>query len=325
MRYKEVGVNATMISVDYISATVIDALMMEMPSRTHDGDYDLATTLWYNQTGSLFVTDWGHLLPMGPVTEPGDEESPILQVDFTIRYSATASGAGDQYRVVYWQPLEFPSPTAHVLQAYTSSATTLGNHTWTDVPEPDDGTWDWVEIDNLELGFETLLGTGDASATVSIYEAWLTITYVRKTNLLGPVYDQDAGWCYVGVDTAYGYVWGATGSGWIMTLEFEVIDYGYTDLDIETYETNLQDCGPPPNPPQDIEFTMQSGYFRNHYPGDVDGDMYVGSADAGVLNGAYGSWRGEMLYDREADFNDDGYIGSYDAGVLGGAYGTTYP
>ena len=55
--------------------------------------------------------------------------------------------------------------------------------------------------------------------------------------------------------------------------------------------------------------------------GDIDGDQYVGSADAGVLNGAYGTYEEDPLYVPEADFDGDGYIGSADAGILNGNYG----
>jgi len=67
------------------------------------------------------------------------------------------------------------------------------------------------------------------------------------------------------------------------------------------------------------------GIMRLRILGDIDGDGYVGSADASILNGAYGTSSGNPLYVPEADFDDDGYIGSADAGVLNGAYGTTYP
>jgi hypothetical protein len=60
-------------------------------------------------------------------------------------------------------------------------------------------------------------------------------------------------------------------------------------------------------------------------PGDVDGDFYVGSVDAGVLNGAYGTSYGDPLYVPEADIDCDGYIGSADAGILNGNYGMTDP
>jgi len=43
------------------------------------------------------------------------------------------------------------------------------------------------------------------------------------------------------------------------------------------------------------------------------------------LNGAYGKSWPDPLYKREADFDLDGLIGSADAGILNGAYGITYP
>jgi len=117
---------------------------------------------------------------------------------------------------------------------------------------------------------------------------------------------------------------GISGNGRLVTIEFNVVGYGATDLTISVggiLPTTLLDS------------TMGSitteatadGYFRNLYPGDITPDKYVGSGDAGVLNGAYGTWRGDPLYVREADLDDDTYIGSADAAVLNGAYGTTYP
>jgi len=113
-------------------------------------------------------------------------------------------------------------------------------------------------------------------------------------------------------------------SGRLVTIEFNVVGYGATDLHISAggnLPTTLLDSliGS-----ITIDATAD-GYFRNLYPGDITPDKYVGSGDAGVLNGAYGTWRGDPLYVREADLDDDTYIGSADAAVLNGAYGTTYP
>jgi hypothetical protein len=63
--------------------------------------------------------------------------------------------------------------------------------------------------------------------------------------------------------------------------------------------------------------------IRVLFPGDADDDGYVGSADAGILNGAYGTNSGNLFYVPEADFDEDGYIGSADAGILNGNYGKT--
>ncbi len=63
--------------------------------------------------------------------------------------------------------------------------------------------------------------------------------------------------------------------------------------------------------------------IRVLFPGDVDGDGYVGSADAGILNGAYGTSGEDPLYVLSADFDEDDYIGSADEGILNGNYGNT--
>ena len=100
-----------------------------------------------------------------------------------------------------------------------------------------------------------------------------------------------------------GYVWvaetildgrpdatGVSGSGRLVSIEFLVVGYGSTDLTISltgTLATTLLNStfhitG------EALSFTKTDGYFRNKYPGDVDGDYYVGSADFSVLAGNYG-------------------------------------
>jgi len=126
-------------------------------------------------------------------------------------------------------------------------------------------------------------------------------------------------------ESILGGVPGQDGNGTLVTIEFLVVGYGSTNLTISTsgaLNTTLLDDSVPV---VTIAYDKTDGYFRNKYPGDVDGDYLVGSADAGVLNGAYGKSSPDPLYKREADFDLDGLIGSADAGVLNGAYGITYP
>lgn len=60
------------------------------------------------------------------------------------------------------------------------------------------------------------------------------------------------------------------------------------------------------------------------FPGDIDGDGYVGSADFSILAGAYGSSNGDPVFKPEADIDGDDYIGSADFSILAGDYGKTY-
>ena len=105
------------------------------------------------------------------------------------------------------------------------------------------------------------------------------------------------------------------GANEILLFEWDPQDYGnYTltiaadsDNDIvELDETN------------NVRITWVIGTIG----GDMDGDGYVGSADAGILNGSYGTSYPFPPYP-PADIDWDGYIGSADAGILNGAYGTS--
>jgi len=124
-------------------------------------------------------------------------------------------------------------------------------------------------------------------------------------------------------ESILGGVPGITGDGQLVSLEFLVVGYGSTNLTIETsgtLPTTLLESAL-----GIITSDTTDGYFRNKYPGDVDGDKYVGSADFDKLALAYGNWYWQPLYDRETDFDLDGLIGSADFDVLAVNYGITFP
>ncbi len=129
-----------------------------------------------------------------------------------------------------------------------------------------------------------------------------------------PVIDSYNGWIFFG-NTLWGAPF-ASGNGTLAIITFDVLVEGRTPLDFSDTDLNTQDEF---GVTQDILHDRENGVFT--IPGDVDGDGYVGSFDAGVLNGAYGTYEGDPLYVRAADFDLDGYIGSADAGVLNGNYG----
>jgi hypothetical protein len=104
----------------------------------------------------------------------------------------------------------------------------------------------------------------------------------------------------------------------LVWVEFLIQSYGSSGLIL--WDTGMADSFTNP-----IVHTTTNGYFRNKYPGDVNGDKYIGSGDFSILQGAYGSSVGAPAYNREADFNMDGYIGSGDFSTLQGNYGKTFP
>ncbi len=312
LKYKQFGPTATTIYVNYLPIRVADALVVDSPFRAHDDFYDLPATINYgSRDGSFTVTDWGHLLPSGPITDPMDETSNITRVDFKMKYEAQASGS-DQYRIVWYQPIELIPSGAHVLQGWTSSAASLANYTWANQIEPDNGWWDWDEIDNLEFVVETNAVGGDPNALFKVYEAWLEVQYHKNTVFDFTGLDQDAGWLVAAIDTVGPYIWGATGSGWLCTLEFLVVDYGLTELDIDDPLTKLLHVGPPPFPPYPIPFTAQNGLFKNTIPGDIQGDTPGTPPDGDVdrydffaFLDHYGSSAGDPNYNILADLEGD--------------------
>jgi hypothetical protein len=124
-------------------------------------------------------------------------------------------------------------------------------------------------------------------------------------------------------ETILGDVAGVNGNGRLVSIQFQVVGYGSTDLVISltgTLATMLLD-----STGATITPIKTDGYFRNKYPGDINGDKYVGSGDFSILQGAYGKSVGQIGYNREADFNMDGYIGSGDFSTLQGNYGKSFP
>jgi len=116
---------------------------------------------------------------------------------------------------------------------------------------------------------------------------------------------------------------GVTGSGKLASVSL-VVSYGRSWLDLAGVK--LIKLGDPPNyPPVEMAYTATDGYFDNRIPGDVNSDRWVTSADFSILQGAYGTSRGQPNYDERADFNLDGYITSADFSVLQGNYGRHYP
>jgi len=125
-------------------------------------------------------------------------------------------------------------------------------------------------------------------------------------------------------ETILGDVGGISGNGVLVGIEFKVIGYGSCDIIISTtgrLPTKLLDSAG-----GTITITTKTdGYFRNKYPGDINGDKTVGSGDFSILAGCYATSPPNPLYNREADFDLNNYVGSEDFSVLAGSYGTTYP
>jgi len=105
-------------------------------------------------------------------------------------------------------------------------------------------------------------------------------------------------------------------SGRLVSIEFLVLDYGWTDLNISLSEdfpaTLLNSAG------NDLTFTAVNGYFSNKMPGDIDGDKDVDPFDFNSFRLAYASKAPPQVpeptanYNRQADFDLDGDVDPFD-------------
>jgi len=131
------------------------------------------------------------------------------------------------------------------------------------------------------------------------------------------------------VESILGNVSGIPGpaSGRLVSIEFLVLEYGWTNLNISisgTFPTTLLDSAG-----SNITFTAVDGYFSNKIPGDIDGDKDVDPFDFSSFRLAYGSKGPPQVpapdpnYNKQADFDLDGDIDPFDFSTFRLNYGKT--
>jgi len=120
-------------------------------------------------------------------------------------------------------------------------------------------------------------------------------------------------------ESILGDVAGISGNGSLVSIEFLVVGYGWTNLTISvsgTLPTMLLDSAG-----GTITCTKTDGYFINKLFGDFDGDGDVDPDDFNIFAGAYGTSVGDPAYNPEADFDNDGDVDPDDFNVFAGNYG----
>lgn len=100
-------------------------------------------------------------------------------VDFKVNWASPAT-TDDQYRIVYrvdpdttWHVLQDWNPTGADAQA-TTGVETLAR-TFSMRAEPIDGTWDWTDISNLKIRFETSQISTDDGTAITVAEVWAQV------------------------------------------------------------------------------------------------------------------------------------------------------
>ena len=269
MKYKQVGDTANYTFVNYLSVNIAhsEVLIVDNPVRAYDNSADTYADFHYSDSDVGFtISNFGHNFPSG-CWDPYGEYSEIVQVDLHLRYSANASALGDRYRIVYSVP---PWTTDKVvLLDWTSSEAPLNTYVWTNITDPDTffPEWDWHDISDLEIAVETDRVGGDPDAFFREYEAWIVVTYERPTAFACRI-NQDEGWCLFAGITRGRYP-GVIGNGTLATLDFQVLEYGDSILNITYPQTKLFRLSCHPLIPQGIPHLAESGYFSNRIPGDI--------------------------------------------------------
>ncbi len=128
-------------------------------------------------------------------------------------------------------------------------------------------------------------------------------------------------------------VTGISGNGTLVSIEFRVLDYGWTHLNITVtgeFPTTLLDSAGTNMTVTIPLYTNSSavnGYFSNTIPGDIDSDRDVDWVDFGDFATAYGKKAPpqvptpDPLYNLQADTDLDGDVDWEDFGTFATNYG----
>ena len=126
-------------------------------------------------------------------------------------------------------------------------------------------------------------------------------------------------------ETILGDELGISGNGRLVTLQFQVVGYGCSDIVVGTggaLPTKLLDSAG-----ASITFTTANGYFKNKLTGDADGDGTVNVFD--IVKVKYhwypGPPAGAGGYSRDVDIDDDGAINVFDIVAVKANWGRTVP
>jgi hypothetical protein len=325
IKYVQVGVNATTINLDWIPVRVTDVLNVQNPVRAYDTVLDNYAQFGYGErTGSFTVQDYAHNFPGGG-QNPADEASKIAQVDFYMKFSATASASGDQYRIIYSAPVT--NATTYVLKDWSSLAIPLNTYSWLNrqdpnyiVSKPNTWGWEWDGVSAIRFTVEVLKGTGDPTAQFYEYEAWVVVKYLRPTST-ATLSNPDAGFVVFGEGTTGDYT-GVSGSGWLGALNFTVMGHGVSAFDISSTGTKILDSSIVPQP---MERTTSNGYFRNMITGDANLDNTVNVFDILAVKSRWGRTPASPDWIREYDVNNDSAINVFDILTIKANWGRTAP
>jgi hypothetical protein len=144
----------------------ISGVSVTTPTFAYDGDFDYRASFKYDVTGYFELNTFTNAPPT---------TFDVGWVDIKIRYDAAAA-TNDRYRIVYYVGVAGPV----VLKEWSSAAPAIDSQftlaqTWHNQPEPTDGTWDWTDVGDVRVRFETELVSTKDGKSINAYEVWLSI------------------------------------------------------------------------------------------------------------------------------------------------------
>ena len=277
----------------------------------------------------------------------------VLGINIKMKYTATPL-SNAQYRIV----LSVGDATDEIQTWTAVPRTSTGNRTWTARPEPNDAVWNWTDISNMKISFQTKRTAAGGSGLVRPYDVWVELLtdrlvlsvsvedvvnlfsyqfYLNWTGDMLNVLDAEEGrFLQSGASTSFSVKKynGATGNytlisstrvGTIVGVTgsgvlayIEFLVEGYGCTNLQMYNTGMSDTFAMP-----IVHTTAGGYFRNKLVGDADGDGTVNVFD--ILKVKYhwypGPPAGAGGYDRNVDCDDDGSINVFDILIVKANWG----
>lgn len=144
-------------------------------------DWDNSTYVNFKYTAD--TSKMVAFLNMTPFSVPGFPWR-ILKVDFKMKYSATVNLKGGTY-TIYYRVGTSGTVTLVPATGNAHNVPVAGCDVWASQAEPNDGVWDWTDISDIEFVVESPFARGE-TATFSLYEAWVTVTYRGTTVCVDP-------------------------------------------------------------------------------------------------------------------------------------------
>jgi len=135
-------------------------------ANAYDGDNTTYASILTNADG---VADFSVFTTFGPL---GDT---VAQVDYKIRYEALrVAGGDDRFKILQRVA---PNTVWSTLRDWTTSDTevSIGTYVWSYGNEPNNGLWNWTDVSNLFIRFQSDLVNAAENREIRIYEVWATV------------------------------------------------------------------------------------------------------------------------------------------------------